>query len=255
MNTLSDKDGNLRTDPMRIYKGAYKNLGDLLDRAKADPASDEATTSAHVMAIKQAMGDAIAEKNPSFNQYRQNYENTSRQIDEAQLMENARRNLVNGAGEISLEKVNNLLKSINKAQRSPGANPAKSVSPETWDTLVAARNELQAQAASKDIGRVTGSNTILNALQGDKYGVKSPEQSAMSNYVGNIAESGLHALGAALDPTGVGAVNGLVRFGKAGFDTMRASKLKAQFEADKASHEKALNARLQSFLNPQLPTP
>lgn len=172
--TLEDADGNLRTDPNRIYNGARKNITDMLERGKADPASNEATATAHLMEIKTALDQAISQNNPSFGTYLENYQKNSMPLDEATVLNNVRSKIVNGQGNMMLGALNNQLASIVKARAAQGANPAKSLTPDTMDMLFNLKADLQRKAYAESVNQGVGSNTVRQTLQAAKTGTLNP---------------------------------------------------------------------------------
>lgn len=172
--TLQDADGNLRTDPNRIYNGARKNITDMLARGKADPASNEATATAHLMEIKSALDDAISQSNPSFETYLNNYQKNSMPLDEADVLANVRSKVVNGQGNMMLGALNQQLANIVKARANPAVNPAKSLTPDSMDMLFNLKADLQRKAYAESMNQGVGSNTVRQTLQAAKTGTLNP---------------------------------------------------------------------------------
>ena len=249
-DTLTDADGNLRTDPLKIYNGARKNITDMLERSKADPASNEATAAQHLVEIKNALDTQIAGTNPSFRTYLDNYSAASRPIDEANIMNRVRQKVVSAEGVPQLKPLDTQLNSLFTARNiSAGANEAKSISPETLDVLHDVRNMLQAQAARDNYGRVVGSNTASNFLQAQKY--SAPKPSAGMSVFKNGLEVAAHGLSSAVDPTGI-VGNAIVRYTGQKLGEGRAVKA-AQAAQDAAAAQEAANqARAKMFLNSQI---
>lgn len=247
--TLYDADGNLRDDPMRLYNGARKNITDKLERAKADPKSDDATAQHHLVEIKDALDKQIADTNPSFRTYLDNYAKASGPIDEAELMQDIRKKITNAKGEVQLSRIDNILNAIDTARsKSKGANPAQHLTDETLQRLYDLRNDMQAEEARNDMARVVGSNTHLKFLQGEKY--KATPPSAFRNGLTNFVEGALHTASAYVDP-GFGMGNQLIRIGADKLTRAREQKA-AEYAAEmQRQHEAAQQARLQQFLNPK----
>lgn len=256
-NTLTngtDDEGNpiFRTDPNRLYNGARKNITDMLAKAKADPSSDEATAQAHLVEIKNALDGQIADTNPSFRTYLDNYSNASAPIDEAGVLDNIRSKIINANGDMSLKALQQQLTAIDKARNvSSGTNPAIHLTPDSLDRLYNLRDSLQAKAASDDMARVVGSNTHSKILQGQKY--FEPAPTPIKNALTNAAEVGLHGAANFLDPTGSGLIaNSLIRYGGqklAGANATRATQNAARVQA---AHEAWQQERMDQFTNPKI---
>lgn len=247
-DSMTDADGNLRTDPNRLYEGARKNITDMLARGKADPASNEATATAHLMDVKDALDAAITKSNPSFQTYLNNYSAASRPIDAANIMNQIRMKVVNAKNEIPLENLNGRLKSVFDARNTAaGANDAKSLTPDQLDMWYNVRNQLQANAARDNYGRVVGSNTVLNLLQNEKY--TAPKPSAAANALTFAGESVAHGVAAHYAPF-VG--NPLVRYAGQKIGESRAAKSAQAAAAAQEALDAARRARVQQFINPQI---
>lgn len=250
LKTLSDKDGNLRTDPNRIYNGARKNITDMLERAKADPKSNEATAQHHLVEIKNALDEQIAATNPTFRTYLDNYAKASAPIDEAQLLGELRKKVTNASGQLQLSRLDSVLNSIDKARNSSsGANKAMHLTEPTLQRLYDLRNHLQAEEARNDMARTVGSNTHMRILQGQKY--LAPQPSPIKNALQNMAEAAFHGVANGLDPTSFGA-NALIRYTGDKLGRARAEKLAREAAERTAKQEAAQKSRLQQFLNPAI---
>lgn len=245
-NTLTDGDG-LKTDPNRIYNGVRKNITDMLERGKADPASNEATAQAHLVAIKNVLDNQIAETNPTFRTYLDNYTAASRPIDEAQLLGQIRGKATNAAGQMQLGRIDSVLNQLDKARNdASGANPAQSVTEDTMQRLFDLRNDLQAEAARDDMARTVGSNTHMRLLQGEKF--LAPKPTPVMSALGNALEVGAHGLASYVDPfTG----NALVKLGASALKNRTANSAAQKAAEINAAQQAAQQARLQAILNPK----
>lgn len=248
-----DDEGNpiLRDDPNRLYNGARKNITDMLERAKADPASNEATAYAHLMDIKKSLDADISSTNPSFRTYLDNYSDASKPIDEATVMGGIRKSLTDMNGQMTLGRVHKVLTALDTARNDKaGANPAQHVTFDTMQKIFDVRNELQAQAARDAFVKANGgSNTHLRILNGQKY--VAPPPTPIRNMLTNLGESALHYGVGSVDPTSFGG-NALIRFGAENMRNRTAAMNEAKAQAMNDAHDAALRSRLQNFISPPM---
>lgn len=164
----------LESNPQIVYNGIRKNIGDKLDRAKLDPASNEALAQALLVQIKEKIDTAMEAANPGFRQYLANYAEASRPIDEAQVLKGFRRSIVDTGGNMQLSRVQNMLNRIVKARDGAGANPYKSITDETMNRLFALRDDLAREAAARDFAKSNGSPTFKKTVTAARAGALSP---------------------------------------------------------------------------------
>ena len=147
-----------------------------------------------LLEVKKALDDAIEPVAPGFGDYLSTYANMSKPIEAQQFLQG--KDLTDAtSSQFSLNKTKNLLLTIQRMQSAPGANAAKSISPEQMQGLQALHSDLQRQANSMlGVGKnsatmqLINGNALLNGVTGG----------------GVVSKFGPHTVGATLG----GAIGG-----------------------------------------------
>jgi hypothetical protein len=181
-----DMDAPLETDPEMLY-GVRKHINDLLSPAAQRDNPELQAASSQLIGVKNGLDDVIESGAPGFKNYVSAYADQSKPIDSMKFLQSA--NLTDASGNVTLQKVDGLIKSIEKQQAAPGVQKASAVTDDQMAQLNTLRNTLRAQAASNS-GKALGSNTFQNL--------------ATNSRVAGVAGNPLVALGM----TGAGALAG-----------------------------------------------
>lgn len=185
---LYDSNGALETDPSMLY-GVRKEINNLIDPLAGSPTSDTKLAASQLGKVKDALDQVIEPVAPGFGNYLKTYADMSRPIEAQQFLQG--KDLTDAtSSQFSLNKVKNLLLGIQKMQSAPGANAAKSITPEQMQGLQALHMDLQRQANSMlGVGKnsatmqLINGNNLLNNITGG------------GGVVGQLAP---HAVGSAL---------------------------------------------------------
>lgn len=161
-----DLEAPLETDPEMAY-GVRKHINDLLTPVAQRDNPQLQAASAQLSGLKGTLDAAIEPGAPGFGQYISKYEEMSRPIDQMKFLQSA--NLTDANGNVSLQKVDTLIKSIERQQNAPGVQKASSITDSQMADLNTLRNTLRAQGASA-AGKALGSNTFQNLATNSRVG-------------------------------------------------------------------------------------
>ena len=114
---------------------------------------------ANLLGVKERLLSLMDREIPGYAEARAAYAEASRPIDAMRFLQGL--NLTDASGNITLAKVQNALRNVQKQQALPGVRDAKSVTPEQIEALTAIRDDLL-RAANSGAGRSIGSNTFQN---------------------------------------------------------------------------------------------
>jgi hypothetical protein len=153
-----DVDAPLETDPEMLY-GVRKHINDLLSPVAQRDNPELQAASSQLSKVKSALDEAIEAGAPGFKSYVAEFAKQSKPIDAMKFLQSS--NLTDSNGTVTLQKVDGLIKSIQKQQSAPGIQKASAVTDEQLKALNTLRNTLRAQAASF-AGKALGSNTFQN---------------------------------------------------------------------------------------------
>lgn len=156
----------LQTDPQQLY-GIRKAIGDALSPLSAGTAADGRQAARELGQVQDTLDKAIESGAPGFSKYIDAYSAASRPIDGMSYLQGL--NLTEPKGNITLAKVDNAIKTINKQQKAGGAKAVKSVSDDQLTALTAVRDDLRRQAniyLGKSLGSSTFQNLSTNAATG-----------------------------------------------------------------------------------------
>lgn len=218
---LYDGEGKLETDPEMLY-GVRQAINNLLSKkgALANPQAQLATS--QLMQVKGALDQAIEPAAPGFGQYLANYSAASRPIDTMQFLQDRMPQVIGANGMLSQPKFHQMMIQVAKARQLPGVNSAKSIDPDTLNSLMALHSDLT-RTTNLNLGKAQGSDTVQN--------VNIP--SMLAGHAGSLSA---HIAAAHLAP-GVG--NMLIEGGKGAIGMLKG-----------ASAKKAQQARINYLLNP-----
>ena len=196
---LYDPQGALETDPEMLY-GVRQAINNLLSKkgAVANPQAQLATS--QLMQVKGALDQAIEPAAPGFAQYLKNYSDASKPIDTMNYLQEKMPQIIGAAGMMSQPKFHQMMIQIAKQRAMPGANPAKSIDPETMAGLINLHSDLT-RITNLDLGRARGSDTAQNFNLASKLAGQGAHVVAHAvaghslPLVGNmLVESGKHVL-------------------------------------------------------------
>lgn len=161
-----DLDAPLETDPEMAY-GVRKHINDLLTPVAQRDKPELQAAASQLTGLKGELDAAIEPGAPGFGQYISKYEEMSRPIDQMKFLQSA--NLTDANDNVSLQKVDTLIKSITRQQNAPGVQKASSITDDQLAALNTLRNTLRAQGASA-AGKALGSNTFQNLATNSRVG-------------------------------------------------------------------------------------
>lgn len=114
---------------------------------------------ANILQVKSRLVDMMDREIPGYADARNAYSAASRDIDQMSYLQGM--NLTDAQGNITLARVQNALRNLEKARQKPGVNEAKSVTAEKIAALTDIRDDLMRQAQAQ-AGRSLGTNTAQN---------------------------------------------------------------------------------------------
>jgi hypothetical protein len=219
---LYDADGNLEVLPSQIY-GARRNLTSVLNaKGLTSEASDAATARHELNTVLPVMDRVIGQGADGFSDvYLPQWAAYAREIDQQSYLQGKTLGAgkVTGAdGNLTANGIQKLLEQIAVDKGKPGNNPAKTLTDQRLDNLIAIRNELAAMQFRDNLAKSSGSPTVKKATAAARLG---------KPVLGHARDVAAHAV---LVPTG-GIGNAIYQFGvKPGLDARaeRAREAKAQ---------------------------
>jgi hypothetical protein len=179
--SLYDSDGNLETLPQMLY-GVRKNITDKLNSKATDSLASNAKASrAELNKVLDKLDEIIPQGAPKFKDYLAKYADQAKVVDQQKFLQDQ----LSGAGKITdaqgnlrYNQVQKLLEKAAADRKKTGISPAKSLTDEQVQALIAIRNELAAKAYKDELARAPGSDTAQNKFT-----------------AGNIAKSALKKVG------------------------------------------------------------
>lgn len=148
----------LQDDPRQLY-GVRQAIGDMLSPLARNTDSNAQLASRELMQVRGELDNAIEGSAPGFKNYLQTFADMSKPVNAQELLQKL--NVTDSKGNMTLAKVDNAIKNVEKARGATGANDAKSLSFDDMNTLYALRDDLRRQANS-GLGKSIGSNTFQN---------------------------------------------------------------------------------------------
>lgn len=158
VNTDSNGVQTLENDPEQLY-GVRKAINDSLSPLAAGTKADGRQAARELMQVQGALDDSIESGAPGFQSYIDAYSDASKPIDAMRYLQGL--NLTDTKGNITLGPVDRAVKSIQKLRAANGVNPAKSLSDDQVNGLIALRDDLRRQG-NETLGKSLGSNTFQN---------------------------------------------------------------------------------------------
>jgi hypothetical protein len=155
---LHDAQGNPETSAELLY-GVRKDINDLLSGKASQQRGSAQLAASQLKQVRDALDQSIEAVAPGFKKYLSDYANLSKPIDEQRFLQGL--NITDTSGKITLSGITRALKKIDAEQAKPGANEAKSITPQTYAGLKAIRDDL-ARASNIDLGKSRGSPTVQN---------------------------------------------------------------------------------------------
>lgn len=153
-----DASAPLETDPEMLY-GVRKHINDLLSPVAQRDNPELQAASSQLSKVKSSLDDVIEDGAPGFKDYVKEYASQSKPIDAMKFLQSS--NLTDANGNTTLQKVDSLLKTIQKQQSAPGIQKSSAVTDDQLSALNTLRNTLRARSASFG-GKALGSNTFQN---------------------------------------------------------------------------------------------
>lgn len=155
---LTSADGALQSDPAQLY-GIRQSINDMISPLAAGTASDSRLATKELMQVRDKLDDAIEQTAPGYKDYLATYSQMSQPIDAAKYLQGL--NLSDSQGNVTLAKVDNAIKRIGSAQGKGGANAAKNISDDQFNSLMALRDDLR-RGANIRLGKAIGSDSVQN---------------------------------------------------------------------------------------------
>lgn len=206
-NKIASKDGTLESDVEQLY-GVRKAIGDMLNPLAQGTGNDARLAARELQEVQSVLDQRIEKAAPGFRDYLAQYSELSKPLDRMSLLQQAR--ITDSQGNITLAKLDNTIKSIERARSSKGTHPAKSLSGDDLDQLYALREDMRREALPAAKAKPPGSDTAQNLATSN----------ALGRFLGNTAVDtvGGGLLGAGYDlyhgnlpgtAAGIGALAGL----------------------------------------------
>lgn len=156
---LVDSSGAVESNPEVLYNSVRKQIDDLLDKrlATSNPAGLQA--SRELLKVKDALDGVIEQAAPGFRDYLQAYATASKPIDAMRYLQGM--SLTDAQGNLTLSRLQNAIKGLERQAAKPGVNDAKSVTQDQITALKALRDDLL-RGSNVGAGRSLGSPTAQN---------------------------------------------------------------------------------------------
>jgi hypothetical protein len=165
-DSLFDADGNLETQPSRLY-GARQNLTDLLDRSKGvgDEAKKLQAATVILTDLVPEFDSTIGGGAPRYSGYMNAYREASKEVNQQEFLQKytegtSGKKITGGDGYLIPNRVQGMLNDILQEQKKTGPNAAKSLTDEQIQNIINVRNELAASTLRDRRAAVRGSDTF-----------------------------------------------------------------------------------------------
>ncbi|MDH1299671.1 lytic transglycosylase domain-containing protein [Achromobacter sp. GD03932] len=182
------------------------------DQITAAKQAGERAKAANVQQVQGKLLALMDREIPGYAEARSAYAHASKGIDAMHYLQGM--NLTDAQGNITLAKVQNALSALRKTKQKPGLNPAKAVTGEQENALIAIRDDLL-RAARVGSGRSMGSATAQNLATQNMLAQALPGKAgalagkAPAGSIGTVLGSGAgYLLGGPLGAAAGGAVGG-----------------------------------------------
>lgn len=220
--TLANRGGQVGASDTYVSGVGLQRIKMALDdQINTASRAGERGKAANILQVKDKLLDLMDKEIPGYAEARAAYSSASRDIDAMQYLQGL--NLNDAQGNITLAKVQNALRNLEKTQMKPGVNEAKAVTPAQIEALTNIRDDLLRQAQAQ-AGRSLGSNTAQNlAMQNMLANLLPGRAGEVAGAIGPgaIAGGGLGMLLGGPAGAAAGAVAGN-RLGAAATGLMRA---------------------------------
>ena len=205
-NKLDLGEGGAQSDVAQLY-GIRKSIGDQLEKVAGKDNTEAQQASRELIQVRDSLDQAMEKAAPGFENYRQTYADLSKPINAQSYLQNL--NLTDAtSNRITLPKVKDALARITKLQAAPGANEAKSITPEQMGMLQNLHKDLQREANNLR-GMSIGSNTFQNLATNQLIDSLLPGRAGA--FIGPITPGALGTgLGMALGGPAGAAMGGVV---------------------------------------------
>jgi hypothetical protein len=201
------KDGSLESDVEQLY-GVRKAIRDMLSPLAQGTKQDARLAASELQDVMGELDKRIEKAAPGFRDYLSQFSELSKPLDRMSLLQGLK--ITDSQGNITLAKLDNAIKSIEKARTSKGVHPAKSLSDEELSALRALREDMRRESLPASKAKPPGSDTVQNLATSN----------ALGRFLGNTATGtvGGGLLGAGYDlyhgnlpgtAAGVGALAGM----------------------------------------------
>lgn len=155
---LVDDKGNLQTNPDLLY-GVRKSINDDIAPAAKGTANDKTQAARELIEIRNALDPVIEAGAPGFTKFINDYSAASAPIDGMKYLQGMK--LTDTQGNITLQKLDTAIKSLERIQALPGARAGDGVSADQLAGLHALREDMRLDA-KRQLGKAVGSNTVQN---------------------------------------------------------------------------------------------
>lgn len=204
---LLDADDKPISDPETLYHSVRKGIGDLLDKKDLSNQAGKQASS-QLIAVQDALDEAIEKGAPGFKKYLSDYSQASKPINAMEWMQGLK--LTDSSGNITLSKIDNAIRNVEKLQSAPGINKAKALNDEQVSTLKSIREDLLRQQ-NLTLGKSYGSPTVQKSVGQNKLQAILPGNDGLFSGRMNPETLGAGAgtaLGSMVGVPGAGAVLG-----------------------------------------------
>lgn len=148
----------MQTDPVQLY-GVRKAINDSISPKAAGTAGDARQAARELIEVQRVLDSVIESGAPGFGQYIRAYAEASKPIDAMKFLQGL--NLTDARGNITLAKVDNAIKAVDRQTKLPGIRAGDAVAEEQMAALRLLRDDMRREANSS-LGKSLGSNTVQN---------------------------------------------------------------------------------------------
>ena len=193
-DALHDSSGKLETDPQLLY-GARRQITYMLSKTgRAQNASyGDEDVMRNLIQTRDVLDAQILKAAPRFQTFLDNWRAASPEIDKQEFLQKFH---LGDAGNMTLEKVNQMMRSTRAGLNATGPHPAKALDEDTIDKMFNLRADLLRQSNRK-LAAPAGSPTAYNLSIGAETGINAAH-AAMGRVpvVGPVAEAQINRLNA-----------------------------------------------------------
>lgn len=154
----------LQTDPAQLY-GVRKAIGDAISPKAAGTAGDARLAAHELIDVQRELDKVIEGGAPGYKGYMKSFAEQSKPIEALHYLQGLK--MTDANGHITLQKVDNAIKGIEKQRNLPGPRAAKSISEEQFNKLMQLRDDLRIEGHSA-LGKGIGSDTVQKLATNSK---------------------------------------------------------------------------------------